>query len=790
MDGKYEMGNILKKLRARKYRSRVYLLIVLAICAVLTLFSFLSYYNVEHVVLNKEYDINRRILYQIRFNMESMSKQVENLTFELYYKPEVKEIMYSRSVDMDGVITELSDIKDKISSYYPSVQSVYIYNGNTKLNYTTRNGEMIYNDAYLNMLISSHPQISTLKPMLRKMELNSPQNEKITMDVFSYFMYDYRNADGSLSGAIVINESAEAIFNDIRLLTDAGEDNGESYFIEDRDGALVSGVDSEDAAAADFQARLKAGLSGGRKLQADEFSAYTAKVGSAQYLVSELDIAPLGWTLIKTQPLDKLYASVNVMRRTYEVLTLLFVLLAIGTAWAVARSIYKPIGRLVSAVSSARPAPSGEKGDEIAYLNEIYSDTIDQLSQAKSKINMEAEMLKSLFLRRLLTRNHSIAKEEFLRNAQEFGIRLSADAPAAVCVLRIDHYRKLQQVCGESELDRYRFAVMNVARETFAQSFGNECVDLKSDSIVVIMNVSCGREEYAAKMRELAGKAQEHILEYFKISVTASAGYPAEDFSGAYQSYEQALEGMHYTFNFGRMTVLTPEMTAANAGNPQTRYPADLERSLLREIRGGSTASVEAAFKAVTAEIAALSHNNITASLVYLVNVIANAYDEVNRSRIEPVPNAFAGMTQELFGMETLGEFEERCRDAFAAMEEHARAAENDKHLAVVSAVKEIVAASYADAGLCLQQVADRLGVSAKHLAKIFNGIALMSVADYITEVRLQKAVEWLERTNLSVTDILPKIGLENTSYFYKLFKQKYGVTPKEYMLGRAIKKL
>ena len=48
-----------------------------------------------------------------------------------------------------------------------------------------------------------------------------------------------------------------------------------------------------------------------------------------------------------------------------------------------------------------------------------------------------------------------------------------------------------------------------------------------------------------------------------------------------------------------------------------------------------------------------------------------------------------------------------------------------------------------------------------------------MSVADYINEVRLAKAVDWLENSGLNIKDILVKIGIENESYFYKLFKKK-----------------
>jgi YesN/AraC family two-component response regulator len=54
--------------------------------------------------------------------------------------------------------------------------------------------------------------------------------------------------------------------------------------------------------------------------------------------------------------------------------------------------------------------------------------------------------------------------------------------------------------------------------------------------------------------------------------------------------------------------------------------------------------------------------------------------------------------------------------------------------------------------------------------------------------VRIKKAVEWIEKTKLSISSIIEKVGFDNLSYFYKLFKKKYGVTPKEYQIDISLK--
>jgi len=46
---------------------------------------------------------------------------------------------------------------------------------------------------------------------------------------------------------------------------------------------------------------------------------------------------------------------------------------------------------------------------------------------------------------------------------------------------------------------------------------------------------------------------------------------------------------------------------------------------------------------------------------------------------------------------------------------------------------------------------------------------------------RLDKAAVLLKTTKLSIGDIILIVGYENTSYFYKVFTEHYGMSPKSF---------
>ena len=52
---------------------------------------------------------------------------------------------------------------------------------------------------------------------------------------------------------------------------------------------------------------------------------------------------------------------------------------------------------------------------------------------------------------------------------------------------------------------------------------------------------------------------------------------------------------------------------------------------------------------------------------------------------------------------------------------------------------------------------------------------------ELLQEKKLAKSSELLIYTNMPITQIIEEVGYENLTYFYKIFKAKYNMTPKDY---------
>ena len=71
-----------------------------------------------------------------------------------------------------------------------------------------------------------------------------------------------------------------------------------------------------------------------------------------------------------------------------------------------------------------------------------------------------------------------------------------------------------------------------------------------------------------------------------------------------------------------------------------------------------------------------------------------------------------------------------------------------------------------------------------------FQSIFGKTVNEYIRDVRLTRALNILLAGNKNVSEVVYELGLSSRSYFSKIFKEKYGVSPGKYLPEKLILKI
>ena len=78
---------------------------------------------------------------------------------------------------------------------------------------------------------------------------------------------------------------------------------------------------------------------------------------------------------------------------------------------------------------------------------------------------------------------------------------------------------------------------------------------------------------------------------------------------------------------------------------------------------------------------------------------------------------------------------------------------------------------------LCLE-----LGMNRTKLYQFVKATTGLTLANYIRKIRLDKAAEWLRTTDMLISEVCYKVGIDSPSYFTRAFKEQFGVSPSEYI--------
>lgn len=90
---------------------------------------------------------------------------------------------------------------------------------------------------------------------------------------------------------------------------------------------------------------------------------------------------------------------------------------------------------------------------------------------------------------------------------------------------------------------------------------------------------------------------------------------------------------------------------------------------------------------------------------------------------------------------------------------------------------------------ISLEDVAKHVGVSPQHFSKIFKKQTGTNYVDWITHLRIEKAMQYMNVGDRTIKEICFLVGYKDPNYFSRIFKKIVGVTPSEYATGNKVLK-
>lgn len=110
-----------------------------------------------------------------------------------------------------------------------------------------------------------------------------------------------------------------------------------------------------------------------------------------------------------------------------------------------------------------------------------------------------------------------------------------------------------------------------------------------------------------------------------------------------------------------------------------------------------------------------------------------------------------------------------------------------DKTVNYIPIIENIIQNHYNE-NIHLDYLAEQLHLSTKQVSRILKKKYNSTLSDMINEKKLSISCVLLKNTTLKINEIINQVGFGTESYFYILFKKKYGMSPLAYRKSTQIK--
>jgi len=241
-------------------------------------------------------------------------------------------------------------------------------------------------------------------------------------------------------------------------------------------------------------------------------------------------------------------------------------------------------------------------------------------------------------------------------------------------------------------------------------------------------------------------------------------------------SYNEALDSLAITTG----SVVHSDDLSIGCGY-EDDYPIDLEDSIFESVRKGDiNKGINVSnqfFEWMMESYGSYSEDIKLKTLEFVLRAESIAYQKSGNTYHFRSREDYLGVINSASDYDTLRKWfldriSEACHNVMSRKE--------TRSTGVIDRAKEYIMANYKK-DISLDDVSKEVDISPYYFSKIFKEATGENFIEYLTNIRIEKAKELLNDTDMSMKEICVEVGYSNPNYFSRIFKKNVGVSPTEY---------
>ena len=427
------------------------------------------------------------------------------------------------------------------------------------------------------------------------------------------------------------------------------------------------------------------------------------------------------------------------------------------------RKIYNPFSNLLQKIM-----PFYKNSVNVSDL-EIVDNVISELDYKNCEYNKKLTILMPLvkenYLQSLLFENKSSASDDTnftdIIELNEFVVS------KYYCIVLIKITKST--TFEKTVIDEILFSINNIVSEFFLQHYKLLEIEIKNDTLTFLIYNSIDIIEEKIIIN-LINSSIEFIDFYFGYEFIVSISPVTNNKNNLKNCFSLTQCNLNYAFYCPNQRIFT------NHERNKSSYNISLETKIINAIIYRNQTDLEKNILDFCNELSQNEYNASIENLDKLINKLQKEFAEIITFDSPQINKyySFAEYIKELkkFIFEISSRLNEKTNNPY-----------EEKLNSIYLYVKE----NFNDSALNLEFFADKYNIGTRGLAKLFKQKYMVSFSDYLTSVRLEKAIQYLLTSKLTVNEISLLIGIDNPTYFYSLFKKKYKMTPMQFRKNNTL---
>lgn len=384
-------------------------------------------------------------------------------------------------------------------------------------------------------------------------------------------------------------------------------------------------------------------------------------------------------------------------------------------------------------------------------------------------------LLREEFVTKLVHGKPEVLKQ-LPERAAEAGVYLGYNA-FTVLLVEVDELNRILAKYSAADLELLLYALKNMAEELFQSASEVSFFNWQKAGFGMLVAHQAGAPY---PLPETADLLIAKAAELLKLRVTIYIGATAADPYRIQESFRRAAELTKLKFFYGKNRRITEEEQASflanahSARNKRTTVQAERLLALVQEAGTEELGEyVETTFAGIWTREESV---DVYAQFMRIAAKLKEKYHPLF-SHVEPMKE------QDFFDMrhmETMEELKASINELYAEMIRRLGAKGIQTPNKMMDQLIAFMESHYAE-DITLETAAERVFMHPMYVSKWFKKETGKNFVDYLTEIRIAKAKEFLGDYSLKIYAVSDMVGYSDPKYFSKVFKQAVGVTPKEY---------